>query len=479
VLGAALLITLIRMAVGWPTLRQTAAILDARAQTRDRFQTALDFSALAERSPLQELALAECLRFARGFAVRPWTPLRLPPSVRWVIAPLLALALLVWYDGAFAHRKPPRTALDEAVDQRAAALEKIAAKLRENPAASKSPELDKIAEEMKKGAERLKAAAASDDEKRKAALRELSSLEAMLNALKAAQNQMASPAELAALAAALESNEQSRQAAEALKAGQLAQAASELEKLLEQLKKQGDPKETLQQLARSMQEQAAKLTEKEKSEIARQMQEAAQGAQSGQPQLSQQALQRLAELLRKAGRQGGSRPQGGGSQAGAGKPLTERQLQDLITALENMKEGMRAGDGSGGKPGEAPGQGMSLAIIESFSKKSGDPSAGQLPSGQPGSERDEGHNDKIYADKAPDPAKVQGPARRLEGLLGQGESLQQFLGAAGDASKSSQSYRELYEAMAPAAQDAVEQEEIPLGSRPFIRRYFENIRPRE
>jgi hypothetical protein len=33
--------------------------------------------------------------------------------------------------------------------------------------------------------------------------------------------------------------------------------------------------------------------------------------------------------------------------------------------------------------------------------------------------------------------------------------------------------------MAPAAQDAVEQENIPLGSRLYIRRYFESIRPAE
>ena len=33
--------------------------------------------------------------------------------------------------------------------------------------------------------------------------------------------------------------------------------------------------------------------------------------------------------------------------------------------------------------------------------------------------------------------------------------------------------------MAPAAQDAVEQEAIPLGSRQHIRKYFEAIRPAE
>jgi hypothetical protein len=37
----------------------------------------------------------------------------------------------------------------------------------------------------------------------------------------------------------------------------------------------------------------------------------------------------------------------------------------------------------------------------------------------------------------------------------------------------------LYDSLAPAAEDAVVQEEIPLGSRLLLRRYFEAIRPQE
>ena len=63
--------------------------------------------------------------------------------------------------------------------------------------------------------------------------------------------------------------------------------------------------------------------------------------------------------------------------------------------------------------------------------------------------------------------------------MGEGESLRDFTIAAGDDSKSSQRYRNLYNAMAPAAEDALLQENIPLGSRFFIKRYFQNIRPKE
>ena len=61
----------------------------------------------------------------------------------------------------------------------------------------------------------------------------------------------------------------------------------------------------------------------------------------------------------------------------------------------------------------------------------------------------------------------------------EGETLQQMLPTTGDTSRSNRRYKELYGAMAPAAQDAVVQENIPLGSRFLIKRYFESIRPAE
>ena len=45
-----------------------------------------------------------------------------------------------------------------------------------------------------------------------------------------------------------------------------------------------------------------------------------------------------------------------------------------------------------------------------------------------------------------------GKAQQLTGRQGSGESLQQSLTSAGDSSKSNRGYKELYEAMAPAAQ---------------------------
>ena len=466
---------------GWMSPAQTAAAIDARAHTHDRFHTALAFSARPARTPLEELTLAECARFIEAFPVRRWTPVGLPRQFAFLPVPLIALSMLCWH-AALGIGQPPRDrALDAAVDRRAHALDQLADKVRRADAPPEAkPALDQIAAEMRQSAARLKQASdGNDPEKLRAALKELSSLEAMLNAMKqAAREQKISPAETQALAAALAANEQTKGAAESLQKGDLARAGDQLAKLLEQLRQQGaDADKTIQQLAQSMQEPAAKLSEQQKNEVARQMQQAAQAAQGGQPQLSEQALQRLAELLRQAGKNGsqGNRSQQQAASGGqGGQPMTEKQLQDLISALENMKDGMQPG----GDPaqGQGPGEGspQSLALVEQSGKNPG----GNSPAnGKPGSEHDTGHPDKLFADQPPDAAKIQGEAHRLEGMLGDGASLQQLTGAAGGPARAGRPYKDLYDAMAPAAQDSVEQENIPLGSRHFVRQYFENIRP--
>jgi hypothetical protein len=119
--------------------------------------------------------------------------------------------------------------------------------------------------------------------------------------------------------------------------------------------------------------------------------------------------------------------------------------------------------------------------VQSFAKSdSGGPpqNALQLPSGQPGSEKDTGTTETPFGEKS-GKRDEPGEDKSLKGRLGEGESLSQLLPTAGDTSKSQRRYKELYEAMAPAAEDAIVQENIPLGSRFFIKRYFESIRPKE
>ena len=482
-LGTAVLAALLGTAAGGISLAATARYLDARAKTHDRFHTALAFSGRTPRSSFEELTLAECARFIGSFHVPRWTPIQFPRAARFLAVPAVALALLCWHASLGIGEPPADPVLDAAIARRAAALRSLADQIRRADAPGKSPEMERLAAEVKKSAEHLQAASAENaSDKLKGALGELSSLEAMLAAMKqAAAEKAASPAELAALSAALAANDQTRDAAKSLQEGKMELAAAQLEHLLQQLQKQGNAAQALQQLAQSMQEQTAKLTAAEKNQIAQQMQQASQAAQAGQSHLSEQALQRLADLLRQLGRNGAGQPApSSGGSATQGPAMTQNQLQNLINALENMKAGLpNSGNGdSPAPPLEGQGGEPSLALVESFARTQGNsPDAGNIPSGHPGTEHDAGTSDKIFSDQPPPGMKAPGVASRIEGVLGDGQSLQQLVGANGDHSKASRPYRELYEAMAPAAQDAVEQEDIPLGSRRFIERYFENIRP--
>jgi hypothetical protein len=162
--------------------------------------------------------------------------------------------------------------------------------------------------------------------------------------------------------------------------------------------------------------------------------------------------------------------------SGNGQQMTEQMLKNLLAALQNMKQGGQPQ----GDPSDSPGDGSRISM-QSFS---GQPSPGegnmlggaQFPTGQPGSENDTGTTATAMGDD-PSEAADKGADLALRGQLGEGESLSQLLPGATDNSQAQRRYRELYEAMTPAAQDAVMQEEIPLGSRFFIKRYFEAIRP--
>ncbi len=481
-LGAAVMAALAGTAAGWISLAATAKYLDARARTHDRFFTALVFAGRAPQSAFEELTLAECTRFLTAFDVRRWTPILPPRALRYLVVPALALGLLCWHAALGIGQAPADPVLDAAIAQRAAALQTMAEQISRAGTPAKTPDLERLAAELKRSAEHLQATStASAGDKLKGAMGELSALEAMVAAMKqGAAGEKTSPAELAALSAALAANAPTQAAAQSLQRGKLEQAGAQLAQMLAQLQAQGNAAQVLQQLAQSLQEQAAKLTGAEKNEVARQMQDAAQAAQAGQTQLSTQAMQRLAELLRRLGKNPSSRQDpstGGAAQPGAA--LTGTQLQNLLNALENMKAGLPdPGSGSApGSPQDGSGGEPSLALVESFAPKGQGAEPGDIPSGVPGTEHDGGSSSKLFAAQPATADKPSGPASRLEGVLGEGQSLQALVGANGDLSKASRPYRELYDAMAPAARDAVEQEDIPLGSRFFIRRYFENIRP--
>ena len=449
-----------------PGLTGVAEWLDAAAGTRDRFSTALSLSKTDAAPEMHVLAVVECTSFIARTDFRSRARLRAPRQLRFLAVPIAALAMLQWEARlTFDRERADETAARNEAEDTARKLEELARKAKKAGDDAKSEELKNLAEELQRRADQLRADAKQPDAAEKAALREISALEQLVREM---QKQPAASTELQELAKALDQKDATKAAADALKGGDLAKAAEELEKSLRELAARKDertPDEVKQALANALQHLAAKQKLSEQMQrLAQQMQQGGQGSQT---------MQQLAQLLRQM--QQGQQPRPG---QGAGQPLSEQALQQLLAALQNMKDGQDGKDGGGkdrdGKPG-------GIVAMESF----GQPNPGEtpaadprIPGGQPGSEHDEGTTATPFGEQRNDAGR-DAKSQQLGGRLGDGETLRQFLPTAADGSHSSRRYRELYEAMAPAAEEAVLQESIPLGSRFFIKRYFESIRPRE
>ena len=166
---------------------------------------------------------------AAAFPLRRWLPWRRPRALRYLAAPLLLGGGLAAYAHFHPYQPPRPTALDGTVARQADDLKKLAEQLRPKSPDAKTPELDKLTEELNNSARRLQDTASQPDpEKLKSALRELSSLEAMLRAMKdAAREGHSSPEEMAALTAALAANEPTRAAAQSLQSGDAPQAGAQ------------------------------------------------------------------------------------------------------------------------------------------------------------------------------------------------------------------------------------------------------------
>ena len=463
-LGAVLAFSLGGVLVRRLSLEAVARFADRRAATRDRFLTAL---ALAQNGGTMEvLAVEECCAFlqSRQRQFERLAPLRWPRGAQWIAVAAVALGLLQW--DAFSGRERQRTRLREAQAEVAGpvqTLEKWSSQLEARAEREKDDALKKLAEKLKQSADQLRAEAVDPDKAAKAALKQLSSLEQWVQDLQKAASPV-SPEDLKELARELAKSEATREAAAALEAGNLAKAAQ----ALEEKQKEGGP--TAEQAREVLQKALERLAQQRQlsealQQIAREMQKA-----GGQGQQQNEGLQRLAQMLRDMAQKSGS--QGAPNQQG--QQPSEQTLKELLAALQNMKYGS---DSPGQKPSGQQGQGQQGRVaMESFAQGTPGGEPLPVPSGQPGSERDTGSTDTPFGDKTAlsgDKAKE----TALQGALGEGETLSTLMPALGDGSKSARRYQQIYEAMAPAAQDALLQEEIPLGSRFFIKRYFESIRP--
>src|SRR5581483_9626221 len=380
--------------------------------------------------------------------------LRLPREVPWLIVPVIASILLLWHAQLAMQARKPDPRASQELAEKANELEKLAKQVEAANQTAQSDELKKIAEELRKSIAAMHERAQQNGDASKAALSELSALEAALQKMR---DQNANAPELAALAEALQKANATQQAAESLRKGELDAAAAQLE--APQAREQAD------QVAQAMKDTNPQTNAQ--SQISQAMSQLAKSAES-KPD-AQRALQRLAEALRQSARSQSSSGAGG------------KASQQVLNALQDLKYG-RPGNSSKLSDQLSKTAADAKAGTQIFANGNKDTEANVFdpsnPSGQPGSEHDIGTTNTPYG-KENKRLNTEHTDVDLAGLLGKGESLQNLIATHGDESKATQKYRQLYNAMTPAAEDAIMQENIPLGSRFFVKRYFEKIRPKE
>ncbi len=473
---AALVLTLL----SFPRLERVAHSLDVAGATRDRFVTGLRLAEKAGAKELETIALTEIADWARSRKLGPLLPVRLPRELPWIVVPVAMLALLWWSAMNAAAIKDARAAQETAaISETARQLEHIA-KLTDIQASEyQEKELKLIAERLRQSAAQMRADAADGKDARKAALRELANLEELVKQLR--RPEAATPEELKALAEALAKHEQTRDAAKDLQSGDLAGAAK---KLAQAAAQQDAPSaEQVNGTLKQALDHLAERREQVSKQIEKLQQQAGKGGRQDLMKQIADALNELAQQGKAVARDGKGAPQQGGQ-----KKMTDEDLKRLLGALQNLKD-QQQGDGpQGGEPqpgeakeGEPNGDGKVAMLNFASSERPGDMPEGGInsPSGKPGDDKDRDTTKDPFGVKSSAPKDA---ARKEQdaGQLGEGESLSVLIpsAAAGDA-KAERRYRELYDAASSAAEDAVTQENIPLGARFLIRRYFQAIRPKQ
>lgn len=468
-----------------PSLRQVAERVDALGGTRDRLLTALDFAEKPRTTELEHLAQVESAAFAKGKDFRGLIPIRPPEELRWLAVPLAALGIM-WWDGLKAATDDAKR-VQEATAATAGTvkqLETMAEALRKGVADNE--EARRLADRLKQSAAQVRSEAEAGRDAQKAALRELALLEQLVKELR--RPDAPTSEELKAVAGALEKLESTSEAAKEIRQGNLAEAAKKLEAAAKDEKVAEQAQKEIQQAL----DHLAQRNEQLSKELEKMRQQAQQGGGARQ-ELLKQLSELLNEMQQQQQQQGtagqqqqqkeGGQKGGQQQQQGQGKPMTDDELKQLLGALQRMKD-QQQGDGGQPQPGEGEGKGEKAEggiTMQTFSNRDandepGDPDP-SLPSGKPGDEKDKGTTPTPFGkDGAAGEAARQ---EQLGGKLAEGETLSVLApAAAGGDAKATRRYKEITDAAAAAAADAVMQENIPLGSRFLIRRYFEAIRPK-
>jgi F0F1-type ATP synthase membrane subunit b/b' len=428
------------------SIRQTACWLDSMAQTKSRFATLLAFKDPEFAGAWRGTVLRECAMFAQTFEPGNWGRPRMPRSWWIAFTPWIAL-LLLNFQNEF-RQSNGEDEQNRLLAQTGNRIDQLAQTLK-SADSGKDAELQKLIDEMRKSVERLRDSHSPQLDAKRIAFEQLAKLDEILRRQRDSQ---VTAAEMEALLNALAANDFTKPVENLLRDGKDKEAAQELEKLAERLRDQAAKK--IRELAQSLQDSLNRLSENEKSQVSRELQQSMQAAQMGNSEEMRKFMQQIARMIR----------EGKISRVAKIGQLT----RFMIRSLEDLKKGLRNGSLQLAETDEPAGR----AEMTNFDQTS------QKPGESTGKPEGGGAAD-LSQMQVKDPLEGAGQAKKVPGIIGQGEFSLDIISSVGSTGHANRAYRQLFNAVAADNEQAIQQEEIPEGSRNLVKRYFERIRPKE
>lgn len=404
-----------------------ARAIDEHYELKDRTETALAFLRHEQSGKVDEfqlLQLADAMQHLQRVQAEQVVPRVLPKSFRWAAATtVLAVVLLCWPTSRSQVNAGPSQPL-EAIVTEAEIIEEDLMELLEELPEDHDPEVDALVKELLAKAEEMKQPGVDVRE----ALAKLSEMQSALQAVAAEFNVAATDEQLKAIGEALQSAEDLRDAGQALQEGQYDKASEALAKLDNPKLDRKESRAVADKLKKAS-ENAAEKGMKKLSEAAK---EAAEGLDKNNPSQTKEGLGKLSESAKK-------------------QANSKKISQMLKTQSDKLGES------------KANCQGTS-------------PDKGNQAARKPSQKAGQGTNSNVQGDRTELASKRN--EEKIQGQKGeQGDADTETLSTTEASEQSKRELKEVYHKYRKLSDAVLESEDIPLGHRQTIRRYFEAIRP--
>lgn len=404
-----------------------ARAIDGHYELKDRTETALAFlrhEQVGQTDELQQLQLADAVQHLQRVEAKQVVPFAMPNSFRWSLATTaLAVVLLCWPTGHSQLSAGPSKPLD-AILAEAEIVEEDLKELLEELPEDHSPEVEALIKEMLAKAEEMKEPGVDLRE----ALAKLSEMQSALQAAAAEFNVAATDEAMKAIGEALQSSEALQEAGKALEQGQYDKAAEQLAKLDDPKLDRKESRAVSDKLKKAS-ESAGQQGMKKLSEAAK---EAAEGLDKDNPSQCKSGLCKLGECAKKQG--------------------NCKKIGDML-----KKQCDKLGECKSNCQGNCQNEGNKLA-------------------NKPSLKAGKGTNSEIQGDRTDLAAKHN--EEKIQGLKGdQGDSDVETLTTPEGNEEAKRGLKDVYHKYRKLSDAVLESEDIPLGHRQTIRRYFEAIRP--